>query len=252
LTKKEKKKAERAEWLRKGLIKVRKKTQADLRKSVDSKEFHAALAVALIDETYARIGNKKSEDDGHFGITGWQKKHLTFSGGTATLKYVGKSGVSHEKTVRTKSLVTALKKLADKAEKGSDPLFQYEYAEGTSRLTSSDVNDYLEEFDVTAKDLRGYHANAEMRIVLEGIRADNGALPEDKKKREEALEKEFKQALKTVAKCLGHEEATLRTHYLVHNFEKTFFEEGKPLNKFSSRSRQRMALRVARRVFYQQ
>ena len=99
LTKKEKKKAERAEFLRKSLSEVRKKTRADLKKSVGSKDFCSALAVSLIDETYARIGNQKSEtENSHYGITGWQKKHLTFSGGNAIVKYTGKSGVNHTKT----------------------------------------------------------------------------------------------------------------------------------------------------------
>ena len=251
LTKKEKKKAERAEFLRKGISKVRKKVRSDLKKSVGSKAFCSALAVALIDETYARIGNQKSEDENqHYGITGWQKKHLTFSGGNAKIKYVGKSGVKHEKTVRTKAVVTALKKLADKAESEDTPVLQYDYEDRLSRLTSSDVNDYLTDFDITAKDIRGFHANAEMKRKLKELRKENGSLPEDKEDREKQLTKEFEEALKSVSKCLGHEEATLRSHYLVHNFEKTFFEDGKPLDKFSAVSQRRLiANRVAKRVF---
>ena len=253
LTKKEKKKAERAEFLRKGITDVRKKVRADLKKSVGSKDFCSALAVALIDETYARIGNQKSEEEnGHFGITGWRKKHLTFSGGNAIIKYVGKSGVKHDKTVTVKAVVDALKKLADRAENDDAPLLQYDYEDRMSRLTAADVNGYLKDFDITAKDIRGFHANKEMKRVLQNLRKENGALPEDKEAREKQLTKEFDKALKTVAKCLGHDDKTLRTHYLVHNFEKTFFSEGKPLEKFSKvGQRLLIANRVALRVFRQ-
>lgn len=253
LTKKEKKKAERAEFLRKSLSEVRKKVRSDLKKGVGSKDFCAALAVALIDETYARIGNQNSEEEnGHYGITGWRKKHLTFKGGNAIVKYVGKSGVKHTKTIRNKAVVSALRALADRAEDGESPLLQYDYDDRLSRLTSTDVNSYLKGFDVTAKDIRGFHANAEMKKALKDLRSENGALPDDKEAREKQLTKEFEQALKTVAKCLGHEEKTLRSHYLVHNFEKTFFEEGKPLEKFSSTGQRLLiAHRVALRVYRQ-
>lgn len=255
LTKKEKKKAERAEFLRKGIDKVRKKVKKDLQKSISSKEFVAALAVALIDETYARIGNQNSEsENGHYGITGWRKEHLTFSNGTATIKYVGKSGVNQKKIVRDKVVVKALKKLYDQVEDKEDPILKYTYQDRDSRLTSTDVNGYLEEFEITAKDIRGYHANEEMKATLQELRDKNGALPEDKAEREKVLNQEFEEALKCVAKCLGHEEATLRSHYLVHNFEKNFLEDGKPMAKFSAfptvESRWDLATRLASRYYH--
>jgi len=57
------------------------------------------------------------------------------------------------------------------------------------------VNAYLKPFDVTAKDIRGLHANREMQDRLRAVRKKGGKLPTDKKEKEKVLKAEFKTAL---------------------------------------------------------
>ena len=70
-----------------------------IRMNDKEKRWYVALAVALIDHTCERVGNPQSAKDGHFGVTVWRVKHFDMSKDTATVRYVGKSGVKHEKTI---------------------------------------------------------------------------------------------------------------------------------------------------------
>lgn len=227
-----KEKAERIDKLRKSFASLRKKVQSDL-DAKDAKKRLTALAVALIDATFERVGNSQSAEDGHFGVTGWVKKHLTFKGEKATIKYVGKSGVKHEKVVDDAKLVKALKGCCD--DKGPDDLilsFGADDSEGLVSISSEDVNEYLSPFDITAKDLRGFHANRLMQETLKDVRSDGPKLPEDKKEREALLKEEFKDALKQTAEAVGHEAATLRSQYLVPGLEEEFMKDGTVTSTF--------------------
>jgi DNA topoisomerase IB len=216
-------KAERLEKLRSSIGDLRKKVFKDL--SCDDPETCAvALAVALMDHTYERVGNAQSAQDGHFGVTGWQVSHVRLRGDTATLTYVGKSGVEQEKKVTDKRIVKALKK----AIQGKDP------EEEIVTSSAEEVNEYLKDFDITAKDLRGFHANEEMRTRLKKIRAEGDPLPKSKKEREKILKEDFKQALEEAAEVVGHEPATLRGQYLVPALEDTFMKDGEVIAALDS------------------
>lgn len=219
-------KAERVENLRKDMGDLRKKIRTDL-SSKDSKVRLPALAAALIDETCERVGNDTSAKDGHFGVTGWRKKHLSFSKGEAVFKYVGKSGVDHEKRVTTAPVVRILRELA-KDKSGDDCLF----SDGEFTLKSKDVNDYLSEFDITAKDIRGFRANQEMCRALKEQRRRGPKLPKARKERDKILKEEFAEALEEVADIVGHEKATLRSDYLVPKMEDTYMKDGTVLSVF--------------------
>ncbi len=218
-------KAKRLESFKDNLGKLRAKVKRDLT-SKDAKVSGIALAVALVDHTYERIGNPNSADDGHFGVTGWQGKHLTFKDGEAVLQYVGKSGVSHRKTIGIKWLVDEIKK-ATKGRKDSDTIVH----NGEGAISASDVNAYLADFEITAKDLRGFHANTLMQRELRKVR--EGKLPDDKKEREALLKEEFTKALDTVAKQVGHTSGMLKGQYLVPGLEDQFLKDGTVMDDFT-------------------
>ncbi len=208
-------KAERVENLRKQITKLRAKVKRDLASS-DEQERAVALAVALMDETYERVGNDASAKDGHFGVTTWQVKHVKFKGKKATFSYVGKSGVDHVKEVDDAAIVKALRAACDGKSK-SDCVID---------VGATEVNEYLKPFDITAKDLRGFHANREMKERLKAIRSKGPKLPEDRKERDELLKEEFKEALAETAEAVGHTESTLRSQYLVPGLEDDFMKDG--------------------------
>jgi DNA topoisomerase IB len=182
-----------------------------------------ALAVGLIDHTYERVGNVDSaEDNGHYGVTVWEVRHVKFKGGKAEISYTGKSGVKHSKTVDDAKLVSALKE-AVKGKKPEDRIL----CEGDECVVNaSDVNDYLEPYGITAKDLRGLHANDEVRKALKEIRSDGPELPRDRKEKDKILKDEFKKAIEQAAEAVGHEASTLRSQYLAPVIEESYLHDG--------------------------
>lgn len=240
-------KAKRVEKLSQNIDKLRKQVKKDL-DADDAKKRLKALAVLLMDETYERVGNESSAKEGHYGVTGWKKKHISFSNGKATLKYTGKSGVEQKKTVEDKKAIELLKDLAqDKGD--NDELLACQGDDGDECVRASDVNDYLKSFDITAKDIRGFHANREMQEALKKQRKKGPKLPDDKDKREEVLKDEFKKALEEVAKAVGHEDATLKDNYLVPALEAKFMEDGTVIDKLDRKKNSRAkTAEIARKV----
>lgn len=214
LKKRNKQKEKKVKRLEGSISDLRKKVLEDL-KSDDPKLALCALSVGLIDDTYERVGNTESAEGGHFGVTTWKVKHITFSGGKAKIKYVGKSGVKQDKEVKQKSLVSALKALV-KGKKKNDNVFETD----DFKLSANDVNRYLKKFKISAKDIRGYHANTEMRKALKSAR--KGKLPKDEKEKTKKLKEEFKKALEETAKKVGHEPGTLKNQYLIHSIEENY------------------------------
>lgn len=242
-------KSQSVEALRKNIGALRKKLQKDL-KSKDEKTKVTALIISLIDNTYERVGNRESEKKrGHFGVTGWQKQHLRVEGDKAVFRYTGKSGVPQEKVIGDKGLVRMIKDCARGKSKG-DPLFTYTYGgKGDAKqclLDSAGVAKYLEEFGVTAKDLRGFHANDEMRAELTRLGPAKKTMTPDE--RDAYLSEKFKETLTTVAEKLGHQPETLRNQYLVPGFEDYYLKHGKPMTIFHKKHAQlqKIAQNVAR------
>ena len=109
-------------------------------------------------------------------MTGWQVKHVKFNGGKATITYVGKSGVKQTKQIHDAAAVKLLREIT-KGKSGTDPIFTYEDEDGSKvSITAKEVNAYLPE-GITAKDLRGLHANQEMLTRLQAIRSKGPKLP---------------------------------------------------------------------------
>lgn len=212
-----KRKEKRLKRLNNSLERLREKVKKDL-ESDDIKTKLIALAVGLIDETYERIGNAQSaEERDHYGVTTWKAKHIKFDGNKAKIKYVGKSGVKQEKEVKNKQLVNALKELVDEKKKDARVFELGDYI-----LFPKHINAYLEPFGITAKDIRGFHANEEMRGELKKVR--KGKLPNDPKEKEKKLKEEFKEALEMAAKRVGHNPSTLKNQYLVPSIETNYMK----------------------------
>ena len=182
-----------------------------------------ALAVGLIDHTYERVGNVDSaEDNGHYGVTVWEVRHVKFKGDKAEISYTGKSGVKHNKTVSDAKLVSALKD----ATKGKKPEDRVLCDGDECVVNADDVNGYLEPYGITAKDLRGLHANDEVRAALKKIRSEGPELPRARKEKDKILKDEFKKAIEQAAEAVGHEASTLRSQYLAPVIEESYLHDG--------------------------
>jgi DNA topoisomerase-1 len=231
-------KAKRVEKLRQNIGTLRSKVNTDL-KSPEDKVRLTALAVALIDQTYERVGNDKSaNENGHYGITTLTIDHIKMGRGKATLSYVGKSGVEHTKTVTDKATVAALKKAMKGRGKGDRLLCDG----GDCTIRAKDVNSYLRDFNITAKDLRGMHANEEVRNRLTQIRKAGPDLPRSRKDRDKILKAEFKEALAAAAEVVGHGAATLKSQYLVPGMETAYMKDGTIIDKLHKKAGKKASL----------
>lgn len=212
------KKKESIERLSEKIRSLRNNLTRDI-KGEDERERLTALAISVIDKTAERVGNSDSEENGHFGVTGFKKKHIKVDGNTVYLNYIGKSGVKHEKQFSDELIAGALKQ----AMKNSSCEYVFCTADGF-RIKPEKINRYLSDYGVTAKDIRGYSANRWIVDKLNNI--DKSDIPETEAKRK----RRFNQVLKSVAAKVGHGSGTLKKHYMIPELESAFVEGGEILD----------------------
>ena len=226
-----KSKAVRIEALRQKITDLRKQAHSDLT-SEDPDTRLAALAVSLIDETYARVGNEKSAKDGHYGVTNWQADHVTLADKSATIRYTGKSGVEQAKRITNARVLAALRKALEGKSKGDKVLCDGDECS----ILAKDVNAYLKPFEITAKDIRGLHANEEMKHHLREQRKAGPELPRARKDKDKILKAEFKAALELASAAVGHKDSTLRSQYLVPSMEASYTHDGAVLDRLDKKA----------------
>src|ERR1035437_8907404 len=184
-------------------------------KTKDEKKFLTALVVSLMLKTGERVGNETSMSNGHIGISGMQKRHISITGDCVELNYTGKSGVRHEKQFTDETLAKYLKQ----AIKNSPKKYVFCTSDGF-KIKNAQVNNYLAEHgDISSKDIRGFTANALAIKKLNELET----IPDT----EAARTKELNAILKKVATFIGHGAATLKKHYLIPELSEQFISEGK-------------------------
>lgn len=189
---------------------LKRRVRVDLDSS-NEREMLTACIVRIMLKTSERVGNADSAIAGHFGVTQFRKKHITVTGNTIELSYIGKSGVEHDKSFSDAKVSHILTKQLSKSNQ-----FIFTDSNGTC-IPPERVNNYLKEFRITSKDIRGYNSN---RIMLNRLKDYNVIEPKQRAKI-------FNDELKLTAKTIGHKPVTLRTHYLLPEIEEDFYANGK-------------------------
>jgi DNA topoisomerase I len=138
------------------LPRIRRRVEADLRRAGLPRAKVLATVVRLLEATNIRIGNGEyRRDNGSYGLTTLQDKHVKVEGARLRFRFRGKGGKVHEAEVEDPSLARVVR--GCRALPGQE-LFQYVDDEGDVRgITSSDVNDYIRATagdGFTAKDFR--------------------------------------------------------------------------------------------------
>jgi len=185
-------------------------------KSENEKEFLTALVISVMMKTGERVGNDDSASNGHHGVTGFKKKHIKIDGTEVTLDYVGKSGVEHEKTFTDKVLAGHLKK----AIKNSKSNLIFCTSDGFT-IKADRINRYLDDFNVTAKDIRGFCSNAWITDKLKKIE-----IPDTEKERKTV----FNKVARSVAQKIGHGLPTLKKHYMMPEIPDNYIYDAKIVN----------------------
>ena len=212
------KKKERTEQLSNNTQCLRMKVNRDIQNE-DEKTALTALAIAVILNTAERIGNEDSADNGHFGVTGFQKKHIHIIGNRIHFDYTGKTGMKQDKDFSNERIAKALKR----AIKNSPSKFIFETSDGF-RIKADKVNRYLEEFKISAKDIRGYLAN---KWMIEELKKQKSKVKsEEPAQQKKERKKIFNKALSKTAGEVGHGKGTLKKHYLLPELSVEFIEHG--------------------------
>lgn len=198
--------------LRDKVDRLKRKVRSDLYSS-DDKTRLTALVVRIMMLTSERVGNSESASNGHFGVTGFKRKHVDVEGNKVILTYKGKSGVEHEKSFSDATVALMVKDLIKRSKAPSDPLF---ITTDGFVIKADKVNRYLRRFDAKSKDIRGFNANRMMYQELKGLKI----------KDEKDRKKVFNEALRKVAQKIGHGPATLRKQYLLPEIEEKFYAHG--------------------------
>jgi DNA topoisomerase-1 len=120
------------------------------------KEKVVALAIAVLDETYVRVGNKfYCETNKTYGLTTLRRKHLTIHTHHLKFSYIAKGGKALNVTLSNKKLCKIIKACS---ELPGYEIFQYlDDNRKSVPISSQDINTYLQTLtgkNYSAKDFR--------------------------------------------------------------------------------------------------
>lgn len=189
------------------LPKIRRQVEKDLERPGLSFEKVVALVVKLIETTNIRIGNDAYKRlYGSFGLTTLRDKHVKFDKATTRFEFVGKKGVKHNISIKSRKLANLVRKCKDIP--GQD-LFQY-YDENGARhcIGSGDVNAYIKEIateDFTAKDFRAWAGS---------VNALCGFLSAEPPTSAADCKRKVVEVIDSVSKKLGNTRTVCRKYYI--------------------------------------
>ena len=133
------------------------------------RERAAATAVRLLDLGYFRIGSDAyADDNGSFGLTTLERRHVRRRDGRLVFTFVGKSGVEHAIEIDDALSMAAVEAMR-RRRGGDERLLAFKDTRRWSPLDAARVNDYLRETtgaEITAKDFRTWHATVLAAIAL--------------------------------------------------------------------------------------
>ncbi|OIJ25393.1 DNA topoisomerase IB [Nocardioides luteus] len=195
------------------LPRVRERAERDLATTGMSDARAAALALRLLDLGCFRIGSDAyADDNGGFGLTTLERRHVRRRGDAYVFDFTGKSGVHHTISIDDPLSVEAIAQLR-RRRAGFEELLAYKQGRRWQRLTPAMVNDYMRELsglEVSAKDFRTWHATVLAALALaEDPHASGRATPTARSRRKQQVA-----AIKEVAEYLGNTPAVARSSYI--------------------------------------
>jgi DNA topoisomerase-1 len=217
---------------------VRERVERDLATDGLSLERACACAFRLIDLGYFRIGNDVYADEhGSFGLTTLEVQHVRRRDGSLLFEFTGKSGVEHAIEIADPAVVEAVAEM--RRRRTARQLLAWRDGRRWRTLDPAVVNDYVREvtgLDVTAKDLRTWHATVLAAVAL----AESDEPGETRASRRRAIAG----AMREVADYLGNTAAVARSSYVDPGVIDAY-EEGRTIRATTRRSQPDPAARQA-------
>lgn len=193
----------------KALTRARELVLTDLGRAGMPLERACAVAVRLLDLGYFRIGNDVyADENGSFGLTTIERRHVRRRQARLVFAFVGKSGVDHEIEIDDAVVIEAVEVM--RRRRGADArLLSYKEGRLWHSVLPALVNDYVREstgIEATAKDFRTWHATVLAAAALAET-ADPGISSASRKRAVAG-------AMKEVAAFLGNTPTLARSSYV--------------------------------------
>ena len=190
--------------------KIKKKINNDLKEKDLTKNKLTALILKIMELCNFRGGNKIYEEKyGSHGITTLHKKHFKFKKNTIEINFVGKKGVNNSCVIMNKNIQDIIKYVYKLSSKNDPYIFSINYKNEHISVSITDLNKYLEEFNLTTKDLRTWNDNIiflkNLKKNLEGVYSTYS---------EKLKKKLVREAIKMTAVSLHHTPAICKSSYI--------------------------------------
>lgn len=186
------------------LPRIRAAIEADLARPGLDRDKVMATVLALLGETFVRIGNARyRRENRSFGLTTLENRHVDVDRDRIAFRFRGKAGIEHRVDVAHRRLAAIVRRCR---ELPGQTLFQYLDDAGSPHpVTSDDVNAYLRSHggEFTAKDFRTWAGSV---LALARFRA----LPRDAVPTAAAVT----QVVEEVARALGNTPTVCRKCYI--------------------------------------
>jgi len=128
-----------------------------------------AAAVRMVDLGCFRLGDDYyTEENGSYGLTTLERRHVTHVGEGCVYSFVGKAGVEHEITLADAQLCEVVHLMTRRRDPGAR-LLSVKVNRRWVALQPEDINDHIRELfglEVTAKDFRTWHATVHVAREL--------------------------------------------------------------------------------------
>jgi len=203
---------------------LRRRIAADLRSPGLPRRKVLALVVRLLETTIIRVGNEEyARQNGSFGLTTMQDRHVDVRAGDVFFHFRGKSGVFHRITVHDRRLAGMVRRCRDLP---GHELFQYLDERGhPAAIDSADVNDYIHQAAgraFTAKDFRTWAGTVLAALALKAAAATADRRQHARARAGRAIarrphrptHREVVRAIEQVAARLGNTPAVCRKCYI--------------------------------------
>jgi DNA topoisomerase I len=194
----------------KALGKARERVLLDLGLDGMPLERACAAAVRLLDLGYFRIGNDVyADENGSFGLTTLERRHVRRHQDALIFAFVGKSGVEHEITIDDAVVIDAVEIMRRRRGGEDDRLLSYKNGRSWRSLLPDLVNDYVRAstgLESTAKDFRTWHAT----VLAAAALAESPEPGTSKASKKRAVAG----AMKEVAAFLGNTPTLARSSYV--------------------------------------
>lgn len=241
--KREKKKYKQLYKLSKNIDKLKNKINNDLKITEFTKDKLIALILKIMDLCNFRSGNKKYEEKyGSYGLTTLHKEHLIIGKNNIEINFIGKKGVNNNCIIKNKSIQDIIKKVYKLSNKNNSYLFSIKYKNNDITISINDLNRYLDEFNITTKDLRTWNANI---IFLKNFKKeiknlDDFYILKDEDGKIKIRKKMIRESIKKTAKSLHHSPTICKNSYILKNILIQIENNNNILNKFKNKNNENL------------